>query len=65
MIQKPSLLVSAVNMIDELPLGQDDLYECLLGKLTTAGMNGRFRTPQHIIRLMVDLVLNGNEQEAM
>lgn len=69
MIQKPSLLVSAVNMIDELPLTQGDtkgdLYEYLLSKLTTAGINGQFRTPRHIIRLMVDLVLHGNEEEAI
>ncbi len=60
MIQKPSLLVSAVNMIEELPLAQGDtkgdLYEYLLGKLTTAGINGQFRTPRHIISLMVDLM---------
>lgn len=60
MIQKPSLLVSAVGMIDDLPLGDDDtkgdLYEYLLGKLNTAGINGQFRTPRHIIRLMVDLL---------
>ena len=60
MIQKPSLLVSAVGMIDDLPLGEDDtkgdLYEYLLGKLSTAGINGQFRTPRHIIRLMTDLV---------
>lgn len=69
MVQKPSLLVSAVNMIDELPLTQGDtkgdLYEYLLSKLTTAGINGQFRTPRHIIRLMVDLMLQGNEEEAM
>jgi len=62
MIQKASLLVAAVTMIDNLPLtGGDtkgDLYEYLLGKLTTAGINGQFRTPRHIIRLMVDLVLS-------
>lgn len=62
MIQKPSLLVSAVTMIDLLPLtGGDtkgDLYEYLLSKLTTAGINGQFRTPRHIIRMMVDLVLS-------
>lgn len=60
MIQKPSLLVSAVNMIDELPLTEGDtkgdLYEYLLSKLTTAGINGQFRTPRHIIRLMVELL---------
>ena len=60
MIVKPGLLVSAVNMIDVLPLTEGDtkgdLYEYLLSKLTTAGINGQFRTPRHIIRLMVDLL---------
>lgn len=60
MIQKPNLLVSAVNMIDKLPLfdgdGKGDIYEYLLGKLTTAGINGQFRTPRHIIRFMVELL---------
>ncbi len=59
MIQKPSLLVSAVNMIDQLPLTQGDtkgdLYEYLLSKLTTAGINGQFRTPRHVIALMCAL----------
>jgi type I restriction enzyme M protein len=60
LIQKPSLLVSAVTMIDALPLGsadtKGDLYEYLLSKLTTAGINGQFRTPRHIIRFMVELL---------
>lgn len=60
MIQKPSLLVKAVAMIGELPLEKGDtkgdLYEYLLGKLTTAGINGQFRTPRHIIRMMVELM---------
>jgi type I restriction enzyme M protein len=60
MIQKPSLLVSAVNMIDKLPItdgdAKGDLYEYLLSKLTTAGINGQFRTPRHIIRFMVELL---------
>lgn len=60
MIQKPGLLVKAVNMIHELPLSEGDtkgdLYEYLLGKLTTAGINGQFRTPRHVIRLMVDML---------
>lgn len=33
-----------------------DLYEYLLGKLATAGVNGQFRTPRHIIRMMVDMM---------
>lgn len=69
MINKPSLLMSAINMIDALPLTQGDtkgdLYEYLLSKLTTAGINGQFRTPRHIIDLMVDLVLEGNQEEAL
>lgn len=60
MIQKANLLVKAVNMIDKLPLTEGDtkgdLYEYLLSKLTTAGINGQFRTPRHIIRLMVDML---------
>jgi len=60
MIQKPSLLVKAVNMVNDLPLTagdtKGDLYEYLLSKLTTAGINGQFRTPRHIIRLMVEML---------
>ena len=33
-----------------------DLYEYMLGKLSTAGQNGQFRTPRHIIEMMVDLI---------
>jgi type I restriction enzyme M protein len=60
MIQKPNLLVQAVNMVDALPItegdAKGDLYEYLLSKLTTAGINGQFRTPRHIIRFMVELL---------
>jgi type I restriction enzyme M protein len=60
MVQKASLLVSAVGMVEALPLTEGDtkgdLYEYLLSKLTTAGINGQFRTPRHIIQLMVALV---------
>lgn len=60
MIQKPTLLVKAVNAVQDLPLERGDtkgdLYEYLLSKLTTAGINGQFRTPRHIIRLMVELM---------
>jgi type I restriction enzyme M protein len=59
LIPKASLLVSSVEMIEQLPLtGGDtkgDLYEYLLSKLTTAGINGQFRTPRHIIAMMVKL----------
>lgn len=60
LIVKPNLLVEAVNMIEALPLTEGDtkgdLYEYLLKKLTTAGINGQFRTPRHIIRMMVQLL---------
>jgi type I restriction enzyme M protein len=59
LIQKPSLLVEAVEMVNDLPITGDkkgDLYEYLLKKLTTAGINGQFRTPRHIIQLMVKMI---------
>ena len=60
MIQKPSLLVKAVSTVNDLPLTEGDtkgdLYEYLLSKLTTAGINGQFRTPRHIIKLMVEML---------
>ena len=60
MILKSSLLVEAVNIINDLPLTEGDtkgdLYEHLLSKLTTAGIAGQFRTPRHIIASMVELV---------
>jgi len=60
LVAKPALLVSAVQMIEELPLtegdAKGDLYEYLLSKLTTAGINGQFRTPRHVIRFLCDVV---------
>jgi type I restriction enzyme M protein len=60
LIPNANLLSSAVEQIDELPI-QDrdtkgDLYEYMLSKLNTAGQNGQFRTPRHIIEMMVDMV---------
>jgi len=60
LIQKPSLLKSAINTLNELPLHEGDtkgdLYEYLLDKLRTAGVAGQFRTPRHIIRAMVRML---------
>jgi type I restriction enzyme M protein len=54
-----SLLVKVVDLIAALPMdGRDtkgDLYEYMLSKIATAGQNGQFRTPRHIIQLMVEL----------
>lgn len=33
-----------------------DVYEYLLAKIASAGVNGQFRTPRHIIRMMVELM---------
>ena len=56
-IPTPALLAKVVDMLDELPMeGRDtkgDVYEYMLGKIATAGQNGQFRTPRHIIALMV------------
>lgn len=43
------------NDISDLDM-QGDLYEYMLGKLATAGQNGQFRTPRHIIKMMTELV---------
>ncbi len=60
LIPSGNLLSRAVSAIEELPLTKGDtkgdLYEYLLGKLSTAGIAGQFRTPRHIIRAMVELL---------
>jgi type I restriction enzyme M protein len=59
MIVSPALLYKAVGTIGRLPLEGDrkgDLYEYVLSKLSTAGINGQFRTPRHVIQCMVDLL---------
>ncbi|MGB5981745.1 MAG: class I SAM-dependent DNA methyltransferase [Nonlabens sp.] len=70
-IPKPSLMVEAVKIIDAIyeemekdasNKGQDfqdiqgDVYEFLLSEIASAGKNGQFRTPRHIIKLLVELV---------
>ncbi|NQW50200.1 MAG: SAM-dependent DNA methyltransferase [Rhodospirillales bacterium] len=58
-IPTPALLARVVDLIGQLPLEErdtkGDLYEYMLGKIASAGQNGQFRTPRHIIRLMVEL----------
>lgn len=70
-IPKPALLVEAVKTIDDIfevmerdsrengQAFQDiqgDVYEMLLSEIASAGKNGQFRTPRHIIKLMADMV---------
>lgn len=59
-ISTPALLSKVVDLVAGIPLEQDkdtkgDLYEYMLAKIASAGQNGQFRTPRHIIRLMVEL----------
>ncbi len=59
-IPNAQLLSRVVDMLDDIPMADrdtnGDLYEYMLGKIATSGTNGQFRTPRHIIRLMVDLM---------
>ena len=70
-IPKPALLVEAMSTIEEIFVEiekdaqtggqafqdiQGDVYEMLLSEIATAGKNGQFRTPRHIIKLIVELV---------
>jgi type I restriction enzyme M protein len=58
-IPTPALLAKVVDLLDAVPMEdrdtKGDLYEYMLGKIATAGQNGQFRTPRHIIELMVEL----------
>jgi len=51
---------SAIDQVNSLPLsrGDDkgDLYEWMLNRITQSGLNGQFRTPRHIIQLMVEMM---------
>ncbi len=58
-IPTPALLAKVVDMLDHIPMEdrdtKGDLYEYMLSKIASAGQNGQFRTPRHIIQLMVEL----------
>ena len=58
-IPTPALLTKVVDLLDNVPMEErdtkGDIYEYMLSKIATAGQNGQFRTPRHIIRLMVEL----------
>jgi type I restriction enzyme M protein len=49
-----------VDLLGDVPMEdrdtKGDIYEYMLGKIATAGQNGQFRTPRHIIRLMVEMM---------
>lgn len=60
MIPTARLLAQVVEMLSNIDMSdrdtKGDVYEYLLSKIATAGQNGQFRTPRHIIRMMVDMV---------
>ena len=60
MIPTPRLLDMVVQMIGKIKMDdrdtKGDLYEYLLSKIATAGTNGQFRTPRHIIKLMTEMM---------
>ncbi len=59
-IPTPALLAKVVDLLDQIPMEErdtkGDLYEYMLSKIASAGQNGQFRTPRHIIKLMVEMV---------
>jgi type I restriction enzyme M protein len=66
LIASPALLASVVGQIELIPMEdrdtKGDLYEYMLSKLTTVGTNGQFRTPRHIIKMMVELMAPGSRE---
>ncbi len=58
-IPTPGLLSKVVDLIGDIPMDdrdtKGDLYEYMLSKIASAGQNGQFRTPRHIIQLMVEM----------
>ncbi|QQO15152.1 SAM-dependent DNA methyltransferase [Bradyrhizobium diazoefficiens] len=59
-IPTPALLAKVVDLLADIPMEdrdtKGDLYEYMLGKIASAGQNGQFRTPRHIIALMVEMM---------
>ena len=60
LIQNPRTLVKIVDGVDALDMNDrdamGDVYEYILGKMAASGTNGQFRTPRHIIRMMVEMM---------
>lgn len=60
LIQNPRTLVKVVENIDSLDMNNrdtmGDVYEYVLGKMAASGNNGQFRTPRHIIKMMVEMM---------
>ncbi|MDN5479558.1 MAG: N-6 DNA methylase, partial [Chryseobacterium sp.] len=59
-IPTPALLTKVVDLVADVPMDdkdtKGDIYEYMLGKIASAGQNGQFRTPRHIIKMIVELM---------
>ena len=59
-IPSPGLLAKVIDMLDEVPMDdldtKGDVYEYLLSEISTSGKNGQFRTPRHIIKMIVEMM---------
>lgn len=62
LIPKASMLVTAVNTLENMRITEQnedttwDIYEYLLNEIASAGKNWQFRTPRHIIQMIVELI---------
>ena len=60
LIPTAKVLAKVVDGIDDMDMNNKDImgdvYEYLLGKIAAAGENGQFRTPRHIINMIVELM---------
>lgn len=59
-IPNAGMLLRIVDRLDKIEMRdmdtKGDIYEYMLGKIASAGQNGQFRTPRHIIKLMVEMM---------
>ena len=66
-IPNANLLAKVVDLLADVPMDNrdtnGDLYEYMLGKIASAGQNGQFRTPRHIIALMVEMMAPSAKDE--
>lgn len=60
LVSNPRTLVKIVEGVNGLDMNNrdtmGDVYEYVLGKMAASGNNGQFRTPRHIIRMMVEIM---------
>lgn len=60
LVPTPRVLLRVVDALDNLDMNDKDImgdiYEFLLSQIASSGTNGQFRTPRHIIKMIVDLV---------